>query len=71
VSCMSGRGAGQVGEVREEAKLPSKLISGCRRRPRPVRVIAQGWSTYVGEIAAAVMRYPCVARDMGRIRTFR
>jgi hypothetical protein len=71
VSCVSGRGWDKLVKCEKTQNCLRKLISGCTRRSRPVGVIAQGWSTYVGEIAAAVMRYLCVARDMGRIRTFR
>jgi hypothetical protein len=33
---------GQVGEVREDAKLPSKIDIGLQAAISPVRVIAQG-----------------------------
>jgi NAD(P)-dependent dehydrogenase (short-subunit alcohol dehydrogenase family) len=71
VLCLSLGGWDRLVKCENTQNCLRKLISGCTRRCRPVRVIAQGWSTYVDEILVAVMRYLCVACDMGRIRTFR
>jgi hypothetical protein len=71
VLCMSRGGWDKLAKCEKTQNCLRKLISSCTRRCRPGRKIAQGWSTYAGEILAAVMRYPCVARDIGRIRTFR